>query len=434
MSALRLAVATLFVVAAAGSTGVAAAPRENPPLLTFAVDDWLGLCATDLQGHTFRLTKPQGTDLASWSPDGSLLVYTGGKRLVFIDAEGRVQSSRASHTGNSGFSSMEWSPDGRQFAGVGYWGPYSWLYVTSVDGSGGKELVFGGGYIGRPVWSPDGSQIIFPRSAYSTQTSTIYVVASGGGDLQKVLESATDPVLSPDGRSLAYVALDRQGRRIGLGVARADGSEPHLVGEGQISQPAWSPDGSTIAFARAVGTTSRIVLISPDGTNERTIAIGTRPAWAPDGSWIAFALPGPEIYQSQVAVVRPSGTDTHVVETGLPGAVTTAFFWRPSAPFPQHRRRCVLAGTTGADAIEGTSRGDVLFGAAGADRIYGRSGDDVLVGGTGHDRLYGGKGSDFIDAYDGIRDYLFGGPGSDRGSYDLYRDRRKSIEHYVQPG
>jgi hypothetical protein len=46
----------------------------------------------------------------------------------------------------------------------------------------------------------------------------------------------------------------------------------------------------------------------------------------------------------------------------------------------------------------------------------------------------GGKGDDFIDAFDGIRDYLFGGPGKDRGSYDIYLDRRDSIEHYVRPG
>jgi Tol biopolymer transport system component len=350
---------------------------------------------------------------------------------VFIDAEGHVRRSRAFQRGNSGFSSLEWSPDGSKFAGVAYWGVYSWLYVTNVDGSGSKELVFGGGYIGRPLWSPDGSQIFFSRSVYSSQASTIYAVSAGGGELQKLVQSASEPDLSPDGRALAYVALDQEGRRVGLGVARADGSEPHLVVEGEISHPAWSPDGSTIAFARAVGTTSRIVLISPDGSNERTIAIGTKPAWAPDGSWIAFALPGPQIYESQVAVVRPSGTDTHVVETGLPGAVTTAFFWRPSAPFPQHRRRCVLSG---AHVIKGTNRGDVLLGGTGPDRLYGRGGDDVLFGGSGHDRLYGGKGDDFIDAYDAMRDYLFGGPGSDRGSYDLYRDRRRSVEHYVQPG
>ncbi len=52
----------------------------------------------------------------------------------------------------------------------------------------------------------------------------------------------------------------------------------------------------------------------------------------------------------------------------------------------------------------------------------------------GHDRLFGGSGKDFFEANDGVRDYLFGGPGSDRGSYDLGLDRLNSVEHYVRPG
>lgn len=149
---------------------------------------------------------------------------------------------------------------------------------------------------------------------------------------------------------------------------------------------------------------------------------------------IAFAQRDQETHRSHAFVVRPDGTDQRLIESGMPGANTSTFFWRPSAPFPEHRRRCVLAGTAGADIINGTNRGDVLLGDAGRDRLYGRGGDDILIGGTGHDRLYWGTGDDFIDAYDGIRDYLFGGPGSDRGSYDLTRDRRTSIEHYARPG
>lgn len=431
MSALRLAVVTLIVVAAAGSTSVGATPRANPPLLTFVADGHLGLCATDLEGHTFRLSGPRESGaLASWSPDGSLLSYVDGKKLLFVDAEGRVRQSRDWRTGNSGVSSLVWSPDARRFAGVSYWGVYSWLWVMNTDGTGAHTIVEEAGYnnLPQPTWAPDGSRILFSTS------STTYVVDPNGGDPQKLLDSATDAVWSPDGQRLAYVVLDQDGRRAGLGVAQADGSDPHTVAQGEILQPAWSPDGSMIAFTRGVGAASQISLVHSDGTNERTIASGMRPTWAPDGSWIALAQFDQATYRLHAFVVRPDGTDQRLVESGMPGANTSTFFWRPSAPFPQHRRRCVLAGTTAADVIKGTSRGDVLLGDAGRDRLYGRSGDDVLIGGTGHDRLYGGKGSDFFDAYDGIRDYLFGGPGSDRGSYDLYRDRRKSIEHYVQPG
>ena len=430
MSALRLTVATLLVAAAAGSTSVSATPRQNPPLLTFVADDWLGLCATDLEGHTFRISDPRDSGaLASWSPDGSLLSYVSGKSLYFVDAEGRVHRTQSWQTGNSGVSSLVWSPDARRFAGVTYWGVYSWLWVMNTDGTGSHTIVQESGYdMPRPTWAPDGNLILFSTS------STTYVVDPNGTEPQKILDDATASVWSPDGQRLAYVALDQNGRSVGLGVARADGSDPHTVTQGDISEPAWSPDGSTIAFTRGGGTTSQISLIGLDGANERTIASGTRPTWAPDSSWIAFAHFDQATSRLQAFVVRPDGTDQRLVETGLPGANTSTFFWRTSAPFPQHRRRCVLTGTAGPDVIKGTNRGDVLIGDAGRDQLYGRGGDDILIGGTGHDWLYGGQGDDFIDAYDGIRDYLFGGPGSDRGSYDLQKDRRKSIEHYARPG
>jgi hypothetical protein len=430
MSALRLTVATLLVAAAAGSTSVNAMPRQSPPLLTFVPDDRLGLCATDLEGHTFRISDPRSSGaLASWSPDGSLLSYVSGKNLLFVDAEGRVHRSQSWQTGNSGVSALVWSPDARRFAGVTYWGVYSWLWVMNTDGTDFHQIVQETGYdnLPGPTWAPDGSLILFSTS------STTHVVDPNGTEPQKILDDATAAVWSPDGQRLAYVALDK-GRSTGLGVARADGSEPHTVTQGDISDPAWSPDGSTIAFTRGRGATSQISLIGLDGANERTIAAGAGPTWAPDASWIAFARFDPATSRSQAFVVRPDGTGERLIETGLPGANTSTFFWRPSAPFPQHRRRCVLTGTAGPDVIKGTNRGDVLIGDAGRDRLYGRGGDDVLVGGTGHDWLYGGQGDDFIDAYDGIRDYLFGGLGSDRGSYDLSKDRRNSIEHYARPG
>jgi Tol biopolymer transport system component len=430
MSALRLAVATLVAVAAAGSTGVSAAPRVNPPLLTFAPEGSLGLCATDLDGHTFRVTGPrEPTSRASWSPDGGLLVYSDGfHRFVVVDAEGQAHVDRR-WTGNSALAALVWSPDGTKFASVGAWGAYSWLTVMNSDGTGAHTIVDGLGYttLPQPAWSPDGSWILFSKGTAGT-----YVIHPDGTGEQKLLDSAIEAVWSPDGRRLAYVSLDQDGRRVGLGVANADGSDPHTIALGEISQPAWSPDGSTIAFVRSAGTPSQVALVAPDGTNERTIAFGTSPEWAPDGSWIAFALPGPD-NRYQAAIVRPDGTDTHIVETGLPGSVTTAFFWRPSAPLPRHRRRCVLTGTAGADVIKGTNRGDVLIGDAGRVRLYGRGGDDVLIGGTGHDWLYGGTGDDFIDAgpgddtvYAGLgddfvtgggdNDVVFLGPGDDFGA------------------
>jgi Tol biopolymer transport system component len=433
MTALRLAAATLVAVAAAGSIGAGATPRTGVPLLAFALEPGLGVCATDLEGHTFRLADPrQSAAYLSWSPDGSQLVFRSGQSTVsFVDAEGHNKGILSWPSGDgenysTSVSGFAWSPDSRALAGVvttayHYGGVQSQLWVSQ----GTTRTLYYGGLIGQPSWSPDGSQIAF-------STGKTYVVDPDGRNLRKVLDSADQPVWSPDGQRLAYVVLGAERRPMGLAVARADGSGQQLLVEGKALSPAWSPDGSTIAFTRDLGTAREIDVIKADGTDERRVASGAvgfpGPVWSPDGDAIAYAR---EEEPMRIAVVKPDGTNERIVDTSLPGASLSFPAWRRSAPLPTHRRACVVTGTPGADVLRGKERGDVLFGGAGNDRLYGAGGKDVLFGGSGHDSLFGGAGNDLFNTRDAKRDYLFGGPGWDQGSYDLYRDRVKSVERYI---
>ncbi len=381
----------------------------------------------------FRLTDPEQSGyLPSWSPDGRLLAYMDGyNRFVIVDAEGRVHVDLRSN-GNSAVNALVWSPDGSKFAGVGSWGAYSWLWVMNADGSGFRTIVDGVGYttLPRPAWSPDGSRILFSK------TSATYVVAPDGTNEQKLLDSAIDAVWSPDGRQITYAALDQDGKHVGLGVARADGSDPHLLAQGDIRTPSWSPNGTMITFVRAAGTSSTVSVIGADGAGERAVSAPTAlppvdPVWSPDGGWIAFMTQGEDLIR--VRVVRPDGTGQLSIRPTAYPTHTLYPTWRPSAALPQHRRRCVINGTARRDVIRGTARGDVIVGGAGADRISGGDGPDVLVGGTGRDRVYGGAGDDFFDVNDGIGDRVWGGPGSDWGFFDG-QDWRRSVEGRSDPG
>lgn len=96
----------------------------------------------------------------------------------------------------------------------------------------------------------------------------------------------------------------------------------------------------------------------------------------------------------------------------------------------------------GADTLRGSEPGERLNGYAGDDYINGYAGDDALSGGDGADEVYGGPGrdllfggagDDFIEAKDGVADYVDCGPGDDVASVDG-ADRASPSCETVYPG
>ncbi len=101
----------------------------------------------------------------------------------------------------------------------------------------------------QPDVSPDGKTIVF------NILGDIFAVDAQGGQARPVLTGVafeTDPVFSPDGKSIAFVS-DRSGVT-NLWIADADGSHPRqLSGETQLTvftSPAWAPDGSAVYVSR----------------------------------------------------------------------------------------------------------------------------------------------------------------------------------------
>jgi Tol biopolymer transport system component len=422
-------VAALVVVSGAAGTGVT--PR---PLLTYAVyppgDVHGGLCATDLQGHSFRVTDPHDSRSPAWSPDGRSIAFTrwdgprGEKHfddVIVTDSEGR-HARNLTRRGNYGtFRIEDWSPDGRELL-LNWSGLGSSLYVRETDGSGRRTLVEGGSFLSGGSWSPTG-KILFAMRASSEWA--VYVVDADGGHRKKVIDSAYAPEWSPDGLRFAYVAL-HSGQPEGLGVANADGSGARLLVEGRVSAPTWSPDGRQLAYFAGLdsaGLSHALDVVEIGNGSARRLAAGnllpTPPAWSPDGTSIAFTrgrFVGGKAQAPKLVLSASDGTRQTPVDTG--GLPASDPAWRRPGSLPSDRRPCIVHGTARADVIRGTDRGDLVYGKAGDDRIRGNGGDDVLVGGRGHDRLDGGGGDDRFRANDNVRDFLNGGPGRDRGRFD----------------
>ena len=237
-----------------------------------------------------RLTDdPAQDDDAAWSPNGRRVAFASNRAhpersceglnphcdydIYVMNAEGsnvvRLTGSPASDRDPA------WSPDGRRIvfsstrADEGGSGEFhnSELYTMEADGSAVTRITVHPGVDHQAAWSPDGAAIVFRRAACEFNClASLFSIA-------------------PDGSGLTELAT-------GSGIAK----------------PNWAPDASRIVFVRDVGA-SHFFTMNPDGSDQ-TIIPGQHgdPAWSPDGTRIAFGYPG-------IGHMNVDGSDARTVNT-----------------------------------------------------------------------------------------------------------------------
>ena len=133
-------------------------------------------------------------------------------------------------------------------------------------------------------------------AAYDAVSYNIWVMNPDGSNrtyLTSSLDWETDPAFSPDGSKIAYTRGETTGDD-DIWVMNADGTgQTNLTpGPGQDGNAAWSPDGSKIAFESTRGGNWDDLgherrRLRPDEPDRRPRDEGD-PAWSPDGSKIAL--------------------------------------------------------------------------------------------------------------------------------------------------
>ncbi|MDX6252930.1 MAG: hypothetical protein QOF10_6290 [Kribbellaceae bacterium] len=118
-------------------------------------------------------------------------------------------------------------------------------------------------------------------------------------DLPKFAVPA-DPALSPDGEQIVYVLrtsdLDEDANVRNLWRIPAGGGQAQQLTRGKAdTSPAWSPDGTQLAFLRAEDGPAQIWLLpatggEPEQLTKLPLGAGT-PVWSPDGTRLAFGAP-----------------------------------------------------------------------------------------------------------------------------------------------
>jgi TolB protein len=125
----------------------------------------------------------------------------------------------------------------------------------------------------------------------------IYSVRVDGSDVRQLTHgSAWDPAWPPDGKSIAFVSTVEGKRQIS--TVSAEGLKARLVTSGPTAHfhPAFSPDGKRIALASVENAASGIAAIDSSGMNSKPATpIEQRsqwPAWSSVGKRIAYFVQG----------------------------------------------------------------------------------------------------------------------------------------------
>ncbi len=179
-----------------------------------------------------------------------------------------------------------------------------------------------------------------------TQQDIWVINADGTGAADLTATSEIDefePAWSPDGTKIAYIS-DSFTRT--LSVMNADGSGKTAVIDG-ASSPSWGPDGTKIAYLGTREGLPNAIMIADLVAGTQTVvteAADMEPVWSPDGSKIAFVAVRPESYpdpaggepqigaQHEIVVVNADGTGEVIVSAGSVGSDHATYLEEDRAP------------------------------------------------------------------------------------------------------
>ncbi|RJQ39928.1 MAG: DUF5050 domain-containing protein [Dehalococcoidia bacterium] len=161
------------------------------------------------------------------------------------------------------------------------------IYIMGVDGTDLKRLTTSGIDLGNISVSPDGRRIVF------RDDNGLFTINDDGTRKVSLTDlRAYEPAWSPNGSKIAFQSWENDLPEIYM--MDADGSNLVRLTDNSAydDYPAWSPDGSKIVFVSDRDGNNEIYVMNADGSNQRRLTNSpesdTFPVWSPDGTKILF--------------------------------------------------------------------------------------------------------------------------------------------------
>jgi Tol biopolymer transport system component/DNA-binding winged helix-turn-helix (wHTH) protein len=215
-------------------------------------------------------------DQAAVSPDGNELAYAwnsgaGTVTHIYVKLIGAGKPLQLTDDSRSD-GDPSWSPDGRYIAFIRYSGPatfgeyggtsYSSTEVLSIPALGGPERHLG--RVNRPAicardvtWSPDGKSVVVGDKPSPGEPSGLFMLSLENDEKNRITSvppgasDDSDPAFSPDGQTLAFLRWSADATTDIYLQNVTSGSEPRRLTfeEGYMRGLAWTPDGGGIIFS-----------------------------------------------------------------------------------------------------------------------------------------------------------------------------------------
>jgi TolB protein len=222
---------------------------------------------------------------------------TGSKEIWSMDYDGSNQKQLTRYGAITGQPAV--SADGKLFAFMTYAGGNPQIRIHTTDTSRRQTFVNPvTSAVGTPEFTPDGKNILFSATVDGwMQLMMAGIDGSGMHRISNVSKIEVSPRVNPKTGSDVLFISGRSGRPQ-LWRMNMDGTDKEMLtsGEGDVANPAWSPDGHHIAFCWTRGyEPGNFNIFVMDIADKVPVQLTTNsgrnenPWWAPDGVHLVFS-------------------------------------------------------------------------------------------------------------------------------------------------
>ena len=232
-----------------------------------------GRAVNNLTNARFVTSGSGKSDTAlSWTPDGKIVYQSNanGNNIWIVNADGEGAKQLTNNERNNLLPEV--SPDGRSIVFLSHSTGVPHLWQMNIDGSNQRQLANSAGGEASGRFSPDGRWLVY-RTALGRWTIWKMPAEGTGAPVQLTDKYSRSPVVSPDGKRLAYFYREDDGPwRIAVTSFEGDApSRTFDIPALPSSSLRWTTDNRAVAYVVTQNGVSNIAVQPINGNKPKQL-------------------------------------------------------------------------------------------------------------------------------------------------------------------